>query len=95
MGIGDTEAVTEDCLDVEAFEPEVDLGAAAMDEDGAEADAGEEDEVVDDGGVESLGFHGGAAVLDDDGLASEFLDEGQRFRENVDSELTRLGRERV
>lgn len=93
MGIGDTEAVTEDCLDVEAFEPEVDLGAAAMDEDGAEADAGKEDEVVDDGGLEILGFHGGAAVLDDDGLASEFLDEGQRFRENVDSELTPFGRE--
>ncbi|KAK9992952.1 hypothetical protein SO802_022655 [Lithocarpus litseifolius] len=78
----------EDDLDVEAFEPEVDLRVAAM-------DAGKENEVVDDGGLESLGFHGRAAVLDEDGLASEFLDEGQRFRENVDSELTRFGRERV
>lgn len=67
----------------------VDFRAAAVDQDGAEADAGEEDEVVDDGGLELRGLHGGAAVLDDDGLAPEFLDEGEGFGEDVDSELTR------
>lgn len=47
-----------------------------MDEDGAETDAREEDEVADDGGFELRRRHGRAAVLDDDGLPSEFLDEG-------------------
>lgn len=78
-------------LNVEAFEPGVDLRAAAVDEDGAEADTGEEDEVIDDGGLEGFGFHGGAAILDDDGLAAEFLDEGEGLGEDVDSELTRSG----
>ncbi|POO03778.1 hypothetical protein TorRG33x02_000820 [Trema orientale] len=91
LGVRDSEAVVEADLDVEAFEPEVDLGPTAVDEDGAEAHAGEEDEVVDDGGLEGLRLHGGAAVLDHDGFAPEFLDEGERFRENVDSELTRGG----
>lgn len=67
----------------------VDLWTAAVDHDRTEADTREEDEVVDDGGLELRGLHGGAAVLDDDGLAAELLDEGERFREDVDSELTR------
>ena len=86
-GVGDAEAVEELGLDVEAAEPEVDLGAAAVDEDGAEADAGEEDEVGDDGGLEGGGFHGGAAVLDHDRLAAEFLDEGEGLGEDVHAEL--------
>ena len=36
----------------------------------------EEDKVVDDGLLEGEGFHGGTAVLDDDGLAAKFLDDG-------------------
>ena len=95
LGIGDAEAFAEHGLDVETLEPEVDLWATAVDENGTEADAGEEDEVVDDGGLEGLGFHGCASILDYDGLASEFLDEGKRFGENVNSELTRSGRVRV
>lgn len=78
-------------LDVEPFEPEVDLRSTAVHQDGPEAHAREEDEVVDHGGLERLRFHGGAAVLDNDGLAPEFLDERERFGENVDSELTRSG----
>lgn len=88
LGVGDAEAIAEDGLDVEALEPEVDLRPPAVDQDGTEANAGEEDEVVDHGGLECLGFHGCSSILDHDGLASEFLDEGKRFRENVDSELT-------
>lgn len=51
FGVRNPKAVAEDGLDVEALEPEVDLGATAVDQDGAEAHAGEEDEVVDDGGL--------------------------------------------
>ncbi|CAL5351095.1 unnamed protein product [Camellia sinensis] len=56
-------------------QPLVDLGAIAVDEDEADADAGEEDEVGDDGG---RGFHGGGTGFDDDGLATKLLDEGRR-----------------
>ncbi|PQQ21923.1 hypothetical protein Pyn_38341 [Prunus yedoensis var. nudiflora] len=81
-------AVVEDDLDVEVLESVVDLGPTAVDEDGPEADTGEEDNVVDDGGLEGLGF-GAAAVIDDDGLASKRLDEGERLGEDIDSDLTR------
>ncbi|PQM35431.1 hypothetical protein Pyn_30151 [Prunus yedoensis var. nudiflora] len=74
-------AVVEDDLDVEVLESVVDLGPTAVDEDGPEADTGEEDNV-------GLGF-GAAAVIDDDGLASKRLDEGERLGEDIDSDLTR------
>jgi len=80
IGVGDAEAVVEDGGDVQASEPGVNLGAAAMDHDGAKAHAGEEDQVVDHGSLKLRRLHGGAAVLDDYGLAAEFLDEGERFR---------------
>lgn len=82
-GVSHAEAVEEVGLQAEAAEPEVDFGTAAVDEDGTEADAGEEDEVVDDGGLEGLRLHGGAAVLDYDGLAAELLDEGEGLGEDV------------
>ncbi|CAL5324952.1 unnamed protein product [Camellia sinensis] len=63
-------------MEAESTQPLVDLGATAVDEDDADADAGEEDEVGDDGGLEGRGFHGGVAVFDDDGLATKLLDEG-------------------
>ena len=50
-----------------------------MDENGTEADNGEEDEVLDEGRKEIVflvGFHGGAAEFDDNGLAAELLDKG-------------------
>lgn len=74
--VSDAEAIEEVGLEAKAAKPEVDLRAAAVYEDGAEADAGEEDEIVNDGGLKVRGFHGGAAILDDDGLAPELLDEG-------------------
>lgn len=46
-----------------------------MDKDGAEADAGEEDDVINHGGPEVLRLHGGAAIVDHDGLAVALLDE--------------------
>lgn len=54
LGVGDAETLVEDGGDVDALQPLVDLGAAAVDEDGTKANAGEENEVVDDGGLELL-----------------------------------------
>ncbi|KAK4784771.1 hypothetical protein SAY86_019139 [Trapa natans] len=59
----------------------------AVDEDRAEADPGEEDEVIDNGSPEVLRLHGGAAVLDHDDLSAEFLDEGQGLGQHIDPEL--------
>lgn len=79
-------------LDVEAFKPVVDLWPTAVDQDGTKTDAGEQNEVIDNGSLKGLRFHSCAAILDHDSLASKFLDERQRFGENIDSELTRSGR---
>lgn len=62
-------------LDPEADEPGIDFGASAMDEDRPEANTGEEDEVIDDGGLQGGGLHCGAAVFYHNGLATESLDE--------------------
>lgn len=63
-----------------------------MNKDRAEADAGEEDEVVDDGCLKCFRFHRRTAILDDNGLAPKFLDEGEGLREDVNPGL---GRSRV
>ncbi|CAL5363922.1 unnamed protein product [Camellia sinensis] len=60
--VGDSEAVEEVGLEAESTQLLVDLGATAVDEDDADADAGEEDEVGDDGGLEGRGFHGGVML---------------------------------
>jgi hypothetical protein len=56
-----------------------------VDEHGAEADAGEKDEVADHRRLELRQLHRRAAVLDHHRLALESLDEGERLREHVDA----------
>ena len=85
FGIGDAQAVFELGFDIEFGKPGVDFGAAAVDEDRADADAGHEDDVADDVSFEGVVFHGGAAVFDDDGAALEFLDVGEGFAEDADA----------
>ncbi|PQM40472.1 hypothetical protein Pyn_09020 [Prunus yedoensis var. nudiflora] len=75
-GVGDSKAIAEGDLDVNVLELVVDLEPTAVDEDGLKANTGEDDDVIDDGGLEGLGF-GSGAVVDDNDLASKLLDEGE------------------
>ena len=59
-----------------------DLRAAAVHDDGADADVLHQRDVLHDLLLEVLVDHRIAAVLDDDGLAIEFLDVGQRLDED-------------
>ena len=79
--VGISQAVDEDRLLAQAAQHRVYLGPAAVNEDRPYADAGHEDEVLDDGRPQRLVHHGRAAVLDDDGLALVALNVGQRLGE--------------
>uniref|UniRef100_A0A8R7QUF1 Uncharacterized protein n=1 Tax=Triticum urartu TaxID=4572 RepID=A0A8R7QUF1_TRIUA len=81
--VGDAEAVAELRLDADALQPGVDLRAAAVHEHGAQADAGEQDQVADHRRLQLRRLHGRAAVLDHHRLALEPLDEGERLRQDV------------
>ena len=89
LGVCDSEAIAENGLDVEAAEPMVDLGSTTVNQNGSEAHTREKDKVINNRGLELWGLHSSASILDDDGFASKFLDKWKRFRENINSELTR------
>ena len=67
LGRGHAQAAAELRLDAQALEHGVDLGAAAVDDDGAQAHLVEEEDVGGEGPLEGVVDHGVAAVLDDDG----------------------------
>ena len=79
----DALARAELALDAQAVEHGGDLGAAAVDDDGADAGEPQERDVIREGLLELRAHHRVAAVLDDDGRAREGLDPGQRLREDV------------
>ncbi|KAF2946178.1 hypothetical protein DAI22_02g274100 [Oryza sativa Japonica Group] len=81
--VRDAEAVPELRLDADAPQPRVDLRAPAVHEHGAEADAGEEDQVADHRRLQLGRLHRRAAVLHHHRLAPEPLDERERLREHV------------
>jgi len=89
--VRDAEAVAELRLDADAQQPGVNLRAPAVDEHGAEADAGEEHEVADHGRLQLRGLHRRTAVLDHHRLALESLDERESLREHVHSAQRRGG----
>ena len=74
--VDDAEAIVEEGL---GLEPVVDLRPDAVNDDGAEAEAGEHGEVVDH------------RLFHDDGLAPVLLDEMERLQEGVGSGLSRFG----
>ncbi|GAB4006207.1 hypothetical protein GCM10029992_56230 [Glycomyces albus] len=83
LGCGHAQAAPELGLDVELGEHGRDLGAAAVDDDGLDADLAQEHHV---GGerVLELGFdHGVAAVLDHDDVAGEALQPRQGLDERL------------
>ena len=53
-----------------------------MDDDGTHADVLEQGDVLHDLFLQGIAHHGIAAILDDDGLAVELLDVGQRLNED-------------
>jgi len=70
-------------LNAEAVEQPRDLGAAAMDHDGMDAQVLEEHHVPGEAGGKGVVDHGMAAKLDHDGLAGIALDIGQRLRQGL------------
>jgi hypothetical protein len=80
--VGDAHAVDEAGFEAAVLHGFGDGFAAAVDDDGVDADGFEEDDVfeegVDDGGV----FHGTAADLDEEGAAAVGLHVGQGFEED-------------
>ena len=85
FGVGDAETVDELGVLAEPPHEVADLGAAAVDDDGAHADEAHQDDVF---GEEGEGVVVGGAgervppVLDDDDLAGEATDVGQRLDED-------------
>ena len=82
FGIGDAHALDEFALLADAGEQAFDLRTAAMDDDDVESDQLEQDDIAREALLEMIVGHRVAAVLDDDGLAVEALDVGERFGEN-------------
>src|SRR5690606_6793136 len=77
LGRGDSQAAFELGGYVELGEHRRDLRAAAVDDDGPDADVVQEDHVGGEGGLEFGVDHRVAAVFDDDGAACEPLQPGQ------------------
>ena len=72
---------------VEALEHGVDVGAAAMHDDGICAHELEHDDIVDHRVAELAGDHGRATVFDHDGLARDVLDPRQRIEQDLGAKL--------
>ncbi len=83
FGIGDAQSLDEVGLEPFLLHAGVDGLAAAMDDDGAEADATHEGDVLEDVADDVGVVHGGAAELDDDGFAPEPLDVRQGLDEDA------------
>src|SRR5690606_42064988 len=83
LGRGDSQAAFELGGYVELGEHRRDLRAAAVDDDGPDADVVQEDHVGGEGGLEFGVDHRVAAVFDDDGAACEPLQPGQGLDERL------------
>ena len=83
LGVGHPHALDELALLADAFQHVVDLRAAAMHDDRIHPDQLEQHDVAREALLELLVGHGVAAVLDDDRLAVEALDVGQRLGEDA------------
>ena len=83
LGVGDAQAVDELRLLAAPGDPAADGLAAAVHDDGLEADQLEQGDVLDNASLQGLIAHGTPAVLDDDDLAVEFLNIGQRLDQDL------------
>jgi hypothetical protein len=79
LGGGDPQPGPERALDAQAVELGADLRPAAVHHDGQQPGVAQEHDVLREGGAQRVVGHGVAAVLDDDGLAVEPLQPGQRL----------------
>ncbi len=80
-GIGHPHAAHELGDDPVALEGLVDLWPAAMDDDRVDPQRLEEDHIEGEALLQVILGHGVTAVLDDEGLAGEALDVGERFHQ--------------
>src|SRR5699024_3567864 len=78
---GHAQAAAEFAVDVQAGEHVVDLGAAAVHDDGFEPGVSEEPDVFGERPLKILVDHRVATEFDDDDLLGEVLEPGQRFDE--------------
>ena len=81
--VGDPHPAHELRLLAEALHERADLRSAAVDDHGVDADEVQQDHVEREGALEVGLLHGGAAVLDDDGLAAELPDVREGLHEDL------------
>ena len=81
--VGHPHAAHEARLLAQALHEGADLGAAAVHDDGVDADQAQEDDVEGEGLLEVGLLHGRPAVLDDHRLAAELPDVGERLQEDL------------
>ena len=81
LGGGDAVAALELARDAEPVEHRRDLRAAAVHDDGPDADVAQVDHVLGEGALQLVADHGVAAVLDHDDLVVEALQPRQRLDE--------------
>ena len=82
--VGDAHAAHERRLLAEPLHERADLRPAAVDDDRIDADEVQQDNVERERLLEVSLVHGGAAVLDDNGLPPELPDVRERFHEDLD-----------
>jgi hypothetical protein len=82
--VRDPQAFDEAHLHAELLHVRGDVRAAAVDDHRVQSHVLEQHHVGGEGFAELLLPHRGAAVLDDDGLAVELLDVGQRLQQRLD-----------
>src|SRR6056300_1321290 len=82
LPVGDAHSLMKLALDIELFEQVANLWTAAVNHDGVNANQFHHHDVGGETGFQSSIGHGITAIFDYNGLASKFLDVGQRFRQN-------------
>src|SRR5690606_7290957 len=83
LAVGYAHAVDEVAFDVQTLEQVADLRAAAVHHYRVDADGLHQHDVAGEAGFQLLAFHGVAAVLDDQRLADEAANVGQRFGQDL------------
>src|SRR5690606_11369949 len=83
LRVGHAHAVDKVAFDVQALEQVADLRAAAVHHHRVDADRLHQHDIAGEAGFQLLAFHGVAAVLDDQRLADEATDIGQRFGQDL------------
>src|SRR5688500_17500484 len=82
--VSDAHAAHEARLLAQPLHEGADLRSPAVHDDGIDADQLQQDDVEREGLLEVRLVHGGAAILDDDGLAPELPDVRERLHEDLD-----------